>query len=115
MTVWQKALPDGVTIVGITGRLDQVLTPQLENSLLTLLNEGHHQIIVDMGGVDYINSSGLRVLVTAWRSARQQNGNLVLCGLNQRVGNIFAMVGFDKVFKIYATCEQAQATLHPSK
>jgi anti-anti-sigma factor len=61
--------------------------------------------------VAYINSGGLRCLVTAWRRARQAQGDLLLCGLNQRLNEVFTMVGFDKVFGIYSSCEAAVQAL----
>lgn len=101
MSIWQQELHQGVQLLGVRGRLDQNLTPQLETSLTELLDKGHHHLIVDLTEVNYINSGGLRCLVSAWRRARQQNGDVVLSGLNTRLDEIFSMVGFDKVFRIY--------------
>ena len=56
--------------------------------------------MLDLNGATYINSGGLRLLVSAWRTARQQGGNLVLFGLNDKVKDVFSLVGFDKVFQI---------------
>ena len=108
MTIWQEEGTDGVWIVAVNGRLDQMLTPTLEQYLTSLLDEQHAQLIVDLSAVNYINSGGLRTLVTGWRKARQQNGNLVLCGLNGRLQEIFGMVGFDQLFQIYPTRQAAQ-------
>ena len=69
------------------------------------------RIVAECGGsevVTYINSGGLRCLVSSWRKARQQSGDLILCGLSSRLHEIFAMVGFDKVFQITTTIEEAQ-------
>lgn len=115
MHVWQQELsinPPGTWLVGVRGRLDQQLNPQLESTLNQLLDAGHARIIVNLADATYINSGGLRVLVSAWRRARQQQGNVLLCGLNNRLQEIFSMVGFDKVFKIYPSqgdAEQAAA------
>lgn len=114
MNIWQRKLgkaADGsvdLWLVGIRGRLDHSLTPKLESQLSTLLDDGHNRLIVDLTEVEYINSGGLRCLVSAWRNARQQKGDLTLCGLNARLSETFAMVGFDKVFQIYPTCDVAQ-------
>jgi anti-sigma B factor antagonist len=114
MNIWHKQLgattaeQSPVWLVGARGRLDQTLTPQLEQNLLDLLNEGHSRLLVDLTEVEYINSGGLRCLVSAWRQARRQNGSLSLCGLNHRLSDIFGMVGFDKVFDIYPNCEAAR-------
>lgn len=101
MNIWQKAVSDNLWIVGVNGRLDQALNPTLEQELTTLLEEGKARLIVDLSQTDYINSGGLRTLVTGWRKARQQDGNLVLCGLNGRLQEIFGMVGFDQLFQIF--------------
>lgn len=112
MNIGQQALADGIFLVQVQGRLDQTLNAQLEEALNLLLQDGHVRLIVDLTETNYINSGGLRCLVSAWRQARQQNGNLVLCGLNGRLQEIFSMVGFDKVFKIYTDCQGAQQAIN---
>jgi anti-sigma B factor antagonist len=109
MNIWQRRLneQENLWLVGVRGRLDHALTPDLEQKLNSMLAEGHTHLIVDLTEVEYINSGGLRCLVSAWRSARLQQGNVSLCGLNTRLSEIFGMVGFDKVFQIYATCDAA--------
>lgn len=110
MNIWQQPLTDhpieetqaaDLWLVGVKGRLDQDLTPQLEQNLTELLEQGRVNLVIDLSGVEYINSGGLRCLVSAWRRARQQNGNVALRGLSPRIQDIFNMVGFDKVFQIY--------------
>jgi anti-sigma B factor antagonist len=108
MTIRQEEGANGVWILAVNGRLDQALTPTLEQHLSTLLDEQHTQLIVDLSQTSYINSGGLRTLVTGWRKARQQKGNLVLCGLNGRLQEIFGMVGFDQLFQIFPTRQAAQ-------
>jgi anti-sigma B factor antagonist len=108
MNIWQEEISDGARLVGVNGRLDQTLTPTLEAELLKLLEEGYYHLVVDLHGVNYINSGGLRCLVTAWRQAHKQGGDLKLCGLNERVTKVFAMIGFDKVFEIFDDCQAAR-------
>ncbi len=107
MSIWDRSAADGTWLVGVTGRLEQTQTPQLEDTLTHLLQEGHNRLIVDLAEATYINSGGLRCLVTAWRHAREQGGNLYLCCLAPRVREVFNMVGFDKVFQIFADREDA--------
>jgi anti-sigma B factor antagonist len=97
-----------VWVVSSQGRLDQTLNPQLEQALTDLLNNGHNRLIVDLSQSSYINSGGLRSLVTAWRQAREQGGDLVLCGLNNRMEEVFSIIGFDRVFAIHPTPEDAR-------
>ncbi len=107
MTIERAHLTGHLWLVTATGRLDQSQAVQLEAILQELLSEGHNRLIVDMAGVDYINSGGLRCLVTAWRLARQENGDILLCSMTPRVYDIFKMIGFDKVFRIFPDREEA--------
>ena len=108
MNIWQEALADEIWLVGVNGCVDQTLNQELEQQLTTLLDDGNSKLIVDLSQTNYINSGGLRTLVTGWRKARQQEGNLVLCGLNGRLQEIFGMVGFDQLFQIFPDRQTAQ-------
>jgi anti-sigma B factor antagonist len=113
MSLAKQALPDQSWLVSVSGRLEQQQTPDLERLLNELLADQHYRIVVDLSEVTYINSGGLRCLVTAWRHAKQQGGNVVLCCMTPRVKEVFSMVGFDKVFQIYpsvASATQAWST-----
>jgi anti-sigma B factor antagonist len=86
-----------------------------EQTLQRLLAEGQCRLVADMSAVNYISSSGLRVLLTARRQARSRGGDVFLCSLQPRVREIFEMVGFMSVFGIYATCDEAvSAFLQPT-
>jgi anti-anti-sigma factor len=109
--IWKQQYPHSIWLVGVRGRLDQSLTPQLNEILTGLLDNGRYQLMIDLSGITYINSGGLRCLVSAWRQARAKNGDVVLFGLNDRIMEIFTMVGFDKVFQIVKTSLEAQTAL----
>lgn len=101
MSISYEEINHETWLVTVSGRLDQTLTPDLEAQLEALLQEGHNRIVIDLTDVTYINSGGLRCLVTAWRKAKKDGGNVVLTGLRSRVHEVFTMVGFDKVFDVY--------------
>jgi len=108
MTIQQESLTDNLCVVRADGRLDQSQTPVLEATLHELLADGRPNFIVDLSQVSYINSGGLRCLVSAWRQSKQQNGFVFLRGLNDRLQEVFTMVGFDKVFQIYPSLSAAK-------
>ena len=108
MSVWQEKLNASAWLIGVNGRLDQALNPKLEETLNELLDNGQYHLVVDLTHTTYINSGGLRCLVSAWRRAKANQGSLALCGLNERLQEIFAMVGFDKVFEIHEGCAEAR-------
>lgn len=108
MTITHTSIAEGVWVVRADGRLDQNAIPDLEQTLNALLDDGVAGIIVDLSQASYINSGGLRCLVSAWRRAQRQESTIVLCGLNARLLEIFTMVGFDRVFQILETCAEAR-------
>lgn len=111
MSILQEKSNGGIQIIHVGGRLDQDQTPSLETVLDGLLDAGQRYLLVDLTETTYINSGGLRCLVSAWRRAREQEGDLALCGLNERLQEIFSMVGFDKLFQIYPTAVEAQKAM----
>lgn len=111
MSIQTERLSPQSCVVHINGRLDQNQTPELEDTLSRLIEEDTIQIIVNLSDATYINSGGLRSLVSTWRKVKLEDGNLVLCGLNERLQEIFSMIGFDKVFKIYPSIESAIGAL----
>ncbi len=111
MSIWDKPLDGDIWLVSVSGRLDQNLTSDLEARLKTLLDEGHLSLVIDLSEVTFVNSGGLRCLVTVWRQARERGGNVVLCNLSPRISQVFNTVGFNKVFDIYPSHEEAQKGL----
>lgn len=104
--IWQEALENG-RLIGINGRIDHHLTPKLDETLINLSQKGQNRLLIDLSAVHYINSGGLRCLLSAWRRSRREGGDVVLCGLNGRLQELFQMAGFDTVFNIYPSRESA--------
>jgi anti-sigma B factor antagonist len=94
-------------LVEAHGRFDQSQTPEFEQILRQILDNQHYNIIVDFSQATYINSGGLRCLLTSCRLSRNHGGDIVLCGLEARIAEIFNMVGLDQIFTIYPTREEA--------
>lgn len=102
-----RALDHGAVVISPAGRLDSKSSPRLETILNTQLQQGNTWLYVDMSDVEYIASSGLKILVAAWRRAREEDGDLILCGLQPRIVEIFEMVGFDMLFTVYPDLDTA--------
>lgn len=111
MNIRQQQLTDNVWKVQVHGRLDQSQTPYLNDTLIELIEAEKYRLVVDLSDVSYINSGGLRCLVSAWRKARANDGNVVLLGLNDRLYEIFTMIGFDRVFQIVPNQQEALSLL----
>jgi anti-sigma B factor antagonist len=111
MSIWDEPAAGECWVVGVSGRLDQSQNQLLEQELHRLLEAGHNRLIIDLSQVTYVNSGGLRCLVTVWRQARKQGGNIVICGLSEQIARVFTIVGFDKVFLIYPNRSDAERGL----
>lgn len=91
-----------VQLVAPSGRIDHQSAPLLEQKFNELLDAGHFRIVVDMSGVDYISSAGLRVLLGIRKKVRRWNrGDLRLAALKPMVKETFRLVGFTHIFDIY--------------
>lgn len=96
------------TILRVSGRVDAETAPSLEKQINKVFNKGQHHLVVDLGGVDYMSSAGLRVLVTALKKSRRYNrGDVRLAALSTRLKEAFQLVGFNKLFQIFEEVEDA--------
>ena len=107
MMVRESTFDEGICVVEAKGRLDAAAASQLEAHVASLLAEGKNKIVVDLGGVSYISSTSLRVLLVAIKRAQGGSGDLKLCCLSPRVHDIFRMAGFTTIFPIHGTEEEA--------
>ncbi len=104
-----RSLENHAAVITPAGRLDSNSSVRLEKSLSIQLQQSTTWLLVDMSSVEYIASSGLKVLVSAWRRARDAGGDVVLAGMQPRIVEIFEMVGFDMLFQIYPDLHAALA------
>jgi serine/threonine-protein kinase RsbW len=112
--VQARELSEGLWIVIPVGRLDSTASRTLETALNAQLDAGHARLVIDMNQVVYISSSGLRVLVSIWRRAQKLGGNIALATLSPRVREVFSISGFDTLFTIAQSVEDAAASLSPA-
>ncbi len=67
---------EGVSVLKVEGRVDSESTPQLEDALTALLDASSRKIVVNLEGVDYMSSAGLRAIVRAYQAAQKSGGSL---------------------------------------
>lgn len=106
-----------VAVLSIGGRVDHANAEQFKAGLWPLLADcrpGGQQLVLDLAGLEYISSAGLRVLMLAEREARARGGVLVVCGLQPVVDEIFAISRFNVVFRVFADRRDALAALSPA-
>ncbi len=91
-----------VDLVRVSGRIDSSTTPQFEKVLQSIIDDGRFRIVVDMGGVEFMSSAGLRALLGAAKQVRRFNrGDLRLASIQPKVKKAFELAGLDELFKFY--------------
>ena len=99
----------GVSIIKVKGRVDSETAPQLDKALLKLLADGQNKIVLNLEGVDYISSMGLRSLVRGLKGARGAGGDLRLVSVPEAIMVLLRTVGMLQIFKMFSTTEEATA------
>lgn len=97
-------------ILHLQGSLDAYSFPQLETALQELRDNDRSRVILDCAKLDYISSVGLGALIGFARRARENNGDLKLINLSDRIFNIIEMLGFHKILATMGTREEAVAS-----
>ena len=106
-----------VLLIHIAGRVDSLTAKPFEDLLLPLLNgcTGEMQkVLLDLSGVHYMNSAGLRVLMLALRQCQKQQGAIVLAALQPFLQDVFKITRFDTLFRVFATVQEALEHLSPT-
>jgi anti-sigma B factor antagonist len=97
------------TVVSVGGEIDVYTAPGLRERLNELVASGHYRLVVDMERVDFLDSTGLGVLVGGLKRVRSHDGTLGLVCAQEKILKVFRITGLTKVFPIYATLAQALA------
>ena len=98
-----------VTILKAQGKLDATSSPELDKRLASLVESGIRQIVLDLAGLDYVSSAGLRVFLSAAKRLKQAQGKLALANPSAQVQQIFDIAGFASIMPIFKTLNEAVA------
>ncbi len=98
---------DERVIVTISGEVDVFTSPRLRDALQDLIGAGHVHLVVDLGNVEFMDSTGLGVLVGVFHRLQAVDGSMAFATGTERVRKIFFAAGLSKVFHIYPTLDDA--------
>ena len=102
--------PEGdKTVVSVAGEIDVYTAPKLREQIVQLVEDGRYHLVVDMEQVEFLDSTGLGVLVGGLKRVRAHDGSLQLVCTQERILKIFRITGLTKVFPIHATVADAVA------
>jgi len=103
------AIRDGTTVLSISGRIDTVTAPVLEQVINREIEGGHRKVLLDFSAVSYISSGGLRVLLATAKKLKAPGDRFGLCCLSAEVLKILRLAGFTSIFSIYPSEGEARA------
>ena len=101
---------DAATVVDIRFDIDAKTAPGLQERILPLI-AAERPLILEMSGVTYMSSAGLRVLLTTYRTATSKNARLVLSGLSEELRDMMSATGFLGFFVTFDTLDGAIESL----
>lgn len=97
----------GWWVVSVNGEVDVAGAPRLREAMIELIASGASQITINLEGADFIDSTGLGVLVGGLKRVRTIGGDLRLVCTNSRILKVFEITGLDSVFSIFDSPESA--------
>ena len=95
------------TVVSVGGEIDVYTAPKLREQIVQLVEEGRYHLVVDMEDVEFLDSTGLGVLVGGLKRVRAHDGSLRLVCTQERILKIFRITGLTKVFPIHSSVAEA--------
>jgi anti-anti-sigma factor len=105
-----KSIGD-ISLAVLVPRFDAYTANAIEIALREQIAKGARKIIVDFSQTEYVASAGLRVLLSAAKSLQKSGGQIVLFSMNPRVYEVFEISGFNQIFRIYPSQEEAVQSL----
>lgn len=100
----------GVHVVELSGELDANTSPAAQQQILPLATE-NSRLLLDMSGVSFMSSAGLRLLLSTYRQVGTQRGAVALCGLSEDLKDTMSMTGFLSFFTVYDTTDAGLAAM----
>ena len=98
---------NGITVIEIEGKLNTGASSDAEKFLNELLEEGVTKIILNLEQLDFIASTGLRVILSTGKKLAKVSGKLVICNPNLTVSDVLKISGFSQMFNVFVTEEEA--------
>ncbi|POM27275.1 Anti-sigma-B factor antagonist [Actinomadura rubteroloni] len=103
----EHSVQDDLTVVTVHGEIDVFTSPGLRETLLDLIDDGALHLLVDLGDVTFLDSTGLGVLVGAYHRLRARSGTMAFACATDRVQRVFRVTQLSKIFTLYPTLAEA--------
>ena len=101
LSIVSEETDGGVLVVAVAGELDVLSAPQLDDELTRAIASGSSPIVLDLAGVDFLDSTGLGVIIKAYKSAKDAARSFSVVASSERVVKVFRITGIDKALPLF--------------
>ncbi len=109
LKVSPRSCAGGVQALDLEGEVDVYTAPALRQAIMDQVENGAKHLLIDLTRVEYLDSTGLGILIGGVKRLKEQGGSLRLVGPSARITRIFDITGLNKIFDVYATEQDALA------
>ena len=99
------------SVVAVTGELELATAPRLRQQVVSLIGAGRSHLLIDLSGVDFVDSVGLGVIVGALKRCRTHEGDLMVSGAVPRVRLLFEITRLDEIIELHPDVATALAAV----
>ncbi len=97
-----------IAVIRLEGAVDAHTAPKFEEAVQTVIDQGQNKIVVDCERMTYISSAGLGVFMCFIEEVRDENGDIKICGLSEKVKQPFEILGFESLYDFCPDVESAR-------
>lgn len=90
-----------VDLITVVGRVDGSNANELEATFKGLADDGRYRLVIDLSGIDYMASAGLRALVSSLRESKKHHGDLRIANPSERMEEVLNLAGLNTIFSVY--------------
>ena len=98
---------EGVGVVSVEGELDALTSPEFTRFFSMQVADTYRDVILDLEGLRYSSSAGIRIFLGLARESRGKGGDLRIAAVQPRVDKLFKLSKFDKIVQVFATVNEA--------
>ena len=102
-----KSQQGNISILAVSGRLDVLSSNTMDSTLQEVIEQGNHQILLDCEELDFISSSGLRVLLRTAKQLKTANGRIGLCNIKDHIHEVLEIAGILSLLPVSSSQEEA--------
>lgn len=95
------------TVIEVGGEVDVYTAPKLDAEITSIVGSGKSHIIVDLSGVEFLDSTGLGVLVKGLKHAKEAGGSLAVVATSDRIIKVFRITGLDSAIPLHDSVDSA--------